>query len=321
MKHILAIALIFASFLAFTQDFIILKNGDEIKSKVLEINDNNIKYKKYSNQDGPTYTMEKSKIFMIKYASGDKDVFNTNATPAPPTPERPAENQSTFKQNDSFQYDPSIGTLGCEFKKPFGAKIYGTRASEVFINQGIVYYGFDYTYTKITNRGKLDKGHVFIEKYLHPMNRTLTTDLLKIYNLRRWMRKVNMHSGTDIYSNYKKMDYNNFVVAENYCLNFSDVQKIINSYVLNEKEGIGMVFNVASFNKYKEYVNLYVTFFDIATREILYAVEVTGKAGGSGWGNHYANGINHAVRDMFIDQIYKKRYTNSGQIHPKLLLN
>jgi hypothetical protein len=303
-----------------------LKNGDEIESKVLEINDNDIKYKKFSNQDGPSYTLLKSKIFMIKYASGDKDVFNVSSEPsAPSTPQStsapiPAQTQS-YTQNESFVYDNSIGTTGCEFKKPFGAKIFGTRGSEVFIRQDIVYFGFDYTYCKLTNKGKIGDSHIFLEKHLPTMNQVLTNDFVKMYDLRRWMKKANMYQGTDIYNNYQKMDFNNFIIADNYCLSYEDVQKIVKSYVLGEKEGIGMVFNVASLNKHKEYVDLYVTFFDIATREILYSVEVTGKAGGSGWGKHYAVGINHAVRDMFIDQIYKRRYTSSGQIHPNLILN
>lgn len=36
-----------------------------------------IRYKKYENQEGPLYTVEKSKVFLIKYANGTKDVFNT----------------------------------------------------------------------------------------------------------------------------------------------------------------------------------------------------------------------------------------------------
>ncbi len=57
------------------QDMIILNNTDEIKSKVLEILDNQVKYKKWTNLNGPTYTIEKSEIFMIKYANGEKETF------------------------------------------------------------------------------------------------------------------------------------------------------------------------------------------------------------------------------------------------------
>lgn len=58
-------------------DNIILKNGDEIRAKVLEIQNLKIEYKKCDNLEGPTYIIDKSKVFMIKYANGTKDVFNT----------------------------------------------------------------------------------------------------------------------------------------------------------------------------------------------------------------------------------------------------
>ncbi|GHT10263.1 hypothetical protein FACS189415_8000 [Bacteroidia bacterium] len=65
------------------QDIITQKNGDEIKAKVLEVGANDVKYKKFGNESGPTYTLSKSEIFMIKYENGEKDMFEkTAATPA-----------------------------------------------------------------------------------------------------------------------------------------------------------------------------------------------------------------------------------------------
>ena len=61
-----------------SQDLIILKNGDEIQSKVVEILPDLIKYKKWDNQDGPIYTSNKVDVFMIKYQNGTKDVFKEN---------------------------------------------------------------------------------------------------------------------------------------------------------------------------------------------------------------------------------------------------
>lgn len=72
---------------SFAQDVIILTNGDEILSIVNEVGIDVIKYKKFDNQTGPVYTIEKSKVFMIKYQNGSKDVFSQQpvATPKPDT--------------------------------------------------------------------------------------------------------------------------------------------------------------------------------------------------------------------------------------------
>ena len=82
MKNFISIicALIISIGYARAQDIIICRNGDEIESKILKISKSEIEYKKWSNQDGPTYTLEKSEVFMIKYPNGDKDLFKE--TPA-----------------------------------------------------------------------------------------------------------------------------------------------------------------------------------------------------------------------------------------------
>lgn len=321
MKFKLTSLLILLVYVAFGQDFIILKTGDEIESKVLEITHSEVKYKKFTNPDGPTYSLEKSKIFMIKYASGDKDIFKDEVSTPQTTSSTPQTNDPDFVQNSSFVFNPNIGSVGCAFKRPFGARIYGTRAIEVFVRQDIIYYGLDATYSRLTNKGKLSDGAIIIEKYMQKLHEQVNNEFIKIIDIRRWMKKPNLFQGTDIFSNYGFMDYNSFVVADNYCISFEDLQQIVKGYILNEKEGIGMVINLVNFNKHKEYVSMYVTFFDIRTRAIMYAVEVTGNAGGAGWSGHYANGINKAFREMFIDRIYKNRKTGNEQIHPKLLLN
>lgn len=75
MKKIILLLLLCKSVSAWSQDVITKRNGDELLTKVIEILDIDVKFKKWSNQDGPTYTMKKSEIFMIKYQNGEKDVF------------------------------------------------------------------------------------------------------------------------------------------------------------------------------------------------------------------------------------------------------
>lgn len=72
-------------------DNVIMKDGQEISAKVLEITDDIVKIKKCENLNGPTYKIDKSSILMIRYANGTKDIFNTNIT------EKPIEKESTKK--------------------------------------------------------------------------------------------------------------------------------------------------------------------------------------------------------------------------------
>jgi len=84
MKQIqLIIILLLCSSYVKGQDVIVKKDGSTILSKVLEINPSNIKYKKFSNPNGPTYTIEKTEIISINYENGDKDIFNTQTNQKP----------------------------------------------------------------------------------------------------------------------------------------------------------------------------------------------------------------------------------------------
>ncbi len=82
-KALMLFCCIFFTGHVFSQDIIFLKTGDEIKSKVLEITSDQIKYKKWDNPDGPTYSTPKSDVFMIKYKNGSKDVFETTNNNSP----------------------------------------------------------------------------------------------------------------------------------------------------------------------------------------------------------------------------------------------
>jgi hypothetical protein len=73
MKKLLL--LLFLPIISFGQDNILLKDGEEVAAKVLRVNPKSIEYRKYSNLDGPVYTLDKADVFMIKYENGGKDVF------------------------------------------------------------------------------------------------------------------------------------------------------------------------------------------------------------------------------------------------------
>lgn len=77
--------------LILAQDIIYMCNGEEIEAVIHKISSTEIEYKKYSNQNGPIYTMEKTAILMIKYKNGEKDIF----TETPPTQKQITETKDT----------------------------------------------------------------------------------------------------------------------------------------------------------------------------------------------------------------------------------
>jgi len=79
MKRILFLLLIgLSTNLIYAHDIIVKQNGDEIKSKILEITSEAIKYKEFEFQDGPTRNINISDVFMVIYENGKREKFTNS---------------------------------------------------------------------------------------------------------------------------------------------------------------------------------------------------------------------------------------------------
>lgn len=72
------------------QDVIFKQDGNEIQCKLIEVGPQSVKYKRWTNLNGPTYIEERDNIFMIKYENGEKDVFGVKSKTQPSTTYNPA---------------------------------------------------------------------------------------------------------------------------------------------------------------------------------------------------------------------------------------
>ena len=93
MKQLLVLFFLLCSASVFAQDVIVKKDGSTILSKVLEVNTADVKYKKISNLEGPTYTISKSEIMAINYKNGEKELF---------------EEQHVTSSNESYSYSKRL---------------------------------------------------------------------------------------------------------------------------------------------------------------------------------------------------------------------
>ena len=96
---------------SFAQDIITLKNGEDIQGLVLEIGIDDVKYKKFENPNGPSYTLKKSDVLMIRYFNGNTDVFADSPTPAVTTTPAPVIEQPRIQNNKGEVYYNFWGTL------------------------------------------------------------------------------------------------------------------------------------------------------------------------------------------------------------------
>ena len=92
--------LILASNLSLSQDIVYTSNGNKIKAKVTEINLTDIKYKDFSNLNGPTYVIPKSEVVLIEYQNGYRDIINAN--PKDFSPSKAKESSSGIKEKPNL---------------------------------------------------------------------------------------------------------------------------------------------------------------------------------------------------------------------------
>lgn len=184
MKKYICILLAISCF-AQAQDFIIKKNGDEIKAKVLEINNVIVKYKKFDLPDGPMYQINKSEVFMIKYPDGSKDIFNNPAqertsesvrqreNPTPPAAAVTTKTSSTPITNSDSPLKDYFGKSGFGYAASHLGYIGGQGGSGYY---GGGSFGYLALFKKIAALGGGialfgflgDFGTVAIPIYLHP---------------------------------------------------------------------------------------------------------------------------------------------------------
>lgn len=108
MKQLLFFfTIIFCITIINAQDFIVLRDATEIESKVLEITETNVSYKKWDNLDGPVFSINRDKVFFIKFANGTKEVFYTGeatkkTSSQPNNAVKTSSEPSPFWQNRPF---------------------------------------------------------------------------------------------------------------------------------------------------------------------------------------------------------------------------
>lgn len=62
--------------MSLAQDVIVKQDGSTILSKVMEINNKEIKYKKWSNMEGPIYAISRSEVLSINYQNGEVEFYS-----------------------------------------------------------------------------------------------------------------------------------------------------------------------------------------------------------------------------------------------------
>lgn len=75
LRFIALTAMCMAGSYASAQDLIVKRDGTVIQAKVMKVGTSEVEYKKWSNQDGPQYSISVTDILAINYKNGEKETF------------------------------------------------------------------------------------------------------------------------------------------------------------------------------------------------------------------------------------------------------
>ena len=71
------LGILFLSNICYGQDVVTKKDGEELKTKIIEVGVSEVKYKKFDNLEGPIYSIPKKEVALIKFENGTEEIFKT----------------------------------------------------------------------------------------------------------------------------------------------------------------------------------------------------------------------------------------------------
>lgn len=101
---------------AVAQDLIVRTDSTRIEARVTEVSPETVRYKRFSNPDGPTYVLPVAGIDYIRYANGETDRFRQPAAPAP-APDAPVAAPAPASATSSDPAAPAALPVQYELKR------------------------------------------------------------------------------------------------------------------------------------------------------------------------------------------------------------
>ncbi|MBO6306022.1 MAG: hypothetical protein J6M55_00810 [Paludibacteraceae bacterium] len=109
MKRIVIMLFVVAStLLATAQDVIFLGANDSIVAKVVSVGTSEITYKKWSNLEGPAYSISVNQIAAIRYANGTYDFFNSKNTSSQQETSSSANKMQLTRSGNTYYYGNQV---------------------------------------------------------------------------------------------------------------------------------------------------------------------------------------------------------------------
>ncbi len=178
-------------------------------------------------------------------------------------------------------------------------------ASKVFSATEIVWFGMDFTKAKFV--GQFDQGMGAMpatggdmrNKWIPQWNALIQNEQQN-FDLKKALNKESVYYDiASVNTINSKLDPDACLDVNPTKIEKSALADLVKKYSsTSKKDGVGLVFIVENFNKGAQVADVYVTFFDIATKKILLCGKVSGAARGVGMRNYWAGAIKAIIKEL-----------------------
>ena len=170
--------------------------------------------------------------------------------------------------------------------------------ADVFKVDNITWYGLDFSNVKLIGSEGFTDPYAIKNRFFNSWNNLTITETEK-YDIAGFFHKSSVENDLSIIKERNQLpDPDELVINTDYSFGEDEVIKIISEYDITGKEGIGLVFIMESFNKNEELGSMWVSFFDIETKEVLLSKKMNGKPGGFGIRNYWAKSFYNVMKNV-----------------------
>jgi hypothetical protein len=181
------------------------------------------------------------------------------------------------------------------FSQKFILENYNPRENEVIKSTQITYYGVDFSKLRLTEAKQVSKD-LLLKKYFSAWLGFLEKKYRPEYYVKKLLQKENFSYSPSDVQNRISLVPEKWVELGDYSFNIDTVKSVVASYHLQKKDGIGFVIIVENFNDRNNNLTEYCTFFDIASKEVLWSAKVAGHPSGIGMTKYWGNGVFDAFK-------------------------
>ncbi|HWB64119.1 MAG TPA: hypothetical protein VG603_11450 [Chitinophagales bacterium] len=167
-------------------------------------------------------------------------------------------------------------------------------ASKVFGSNSIVWYGVDFTQAKMIGM-KDESPHKIRDEYFKQWNDVIIdVDLSKVFQ-----KALSYKDPNGVIKRDMARETDNLMGTDDQDFTADKIADIVKAIPTGQKkEGLGVVFVVQSFNKETGMATVHVTFFDIATKAVLWTKKETGKAAGGSTVKAWSAALHNILSDI-----------------------